>query len=97
MKLRRMRLNGDVAGMGEIRNIYNSGRKTYGKRKFGRPRCIWEDNIRMDLRVREGVDWICLNQDTYQWRHLGTRLWNYRFHIRHGISQSTERLLTFEV
>jgi hypothetical protein len=31
-------------------------------RQLGRPRCRWEDNIRMDLReiVWEGVDWIHL-------------------------------------
>jgi hypothetical protein len=32
------------------------------KRPFGRPRCRWEDNIRMDIReiVWEVVDWIHL-------------------------------------
>jgi hypothetical protein len=37
-------------------------RKLEGKRPLGRPRCRWEDNIRMDLREIgwEGVDWMHL-------------------------------------
>jgi hypothetical protein len=36
--------------------------KSEGKRPTGRPRCGWEDNIRMELREIgwEGVDWIWL-------------------------------------
>jgi hypothetical protein len=36
-----------------------------GKRLLGRPRCGWEDNIKMDLRdVRWGVvDWFDLAQE----------------------------------
>jgi hypothetical protein len=36
--------------------------KPEGKRPFGRPMHIWEDNIRMDLREIgwEDVDWIYL-------------------------------------
>jgi hypothetical protein len=33
--------------------IENFGLKSVGKRPHGRPRCRWENNIRMDLR--EGV------------------------------------------
>jgi hypothetical protein len=36
-----------------------------GKRPLGRPRCRWEDNIKMDLR-ETGIDeatWIRLDQD----------------------------------
>jgi hypothetical protein len=42
------------------------------KRPLGRPRCRWEDNIRMDLReIRwEGVDWMRLAQDKDQWQAL---------------------------
>jgi hypothetical protein len=37
--------------MGEIRNAYNIVvGKFEGKRRLGRVRCRWEDNIRMDLR-----------------------------------------------
>jgi hypothetical protein len=41
------------------------GRKPEGKRPLGRPRCRWEDNIKMDLQeVGCGcMDWIGLAQD----------------------------------
>jgi len=40
-----------------------------GKRPFGRPRCRWEDNIKMHLQVVGcgGVDWIELAQDRDRW------------------------------
>jgi hypothetical protein len=44
--------------------------KLEGKRPLGRPRCRWEDNIKIDLR-EIGIDvanWICLAQDRVQWR-----------------------------
>jgi hypothetical protein len=48
---------------GEKRNVYRIlvGRPE-GKRPLGRPRCRWEDNIKMDLReVRwGGMDWRAL-------------------------------------
>jgi hypothetical protein len=39
--------------------------KPEGKRSLGRPRCKWEDNIKMDLgEIRWcGIDWIDLAQD----------------------------------
>jgi hypothetical protein len=43
----------------EMRNAYNIFvQKPEGKRSLVRPRCRWEDNIRMDLREIgwEGVD-----------------------------------------
>jgi hypothetical protein len=51
IKSRRMRWAGHVARLGEERNVYRvlMG-KPEGKRPLGRPRCIWEDGIRMDLR-----------------------------------------------
>jgi hypothetical protein len=44
--------------------------KPEGKRPFGRRRHRWKDNVKMDLREIgwEGVDWIHLAQDRYQWR-----------------------------
>jgi hypothetical protein len=47
-----------VAQIGEIRNAYKIVvEKSEGKRPLGRPRCRWEDNIKMDLvEIRwEGV------------------------------------------
>jgi len=42
--------------MGEMRNAYKIlVQKPEGKRLLGRPRCRWEDNIRMDLRERNWV------------------------------------------
>jgi hypothetical protein len=39
--------------------------KPEGKRPLGRPRCRWEDNIKMDLQEIGcgGMDWIELAQD----------------------------------
>jgi hypothetical protein len=43
-----------------------------GRRPLGRPRCRWEDNIKMDLQeVRwGGMDWIDTAQDRDRWRVL---------------------------
>jgi hypothetical protein len=42
-----------------------------------------EDNIRMDLRERgwEGVDWLCLTQDSDQWWALVNTVMNLRFPV----------------
>jgi hypothetical protein len=39
--------------------------KPNGRRPLGRPRCRWEDGIRMDLRETRcgSVEWIQLSQD----------------------------------
>jgi hypothetical protein len=46
--------------------------KPEGKTPLGRPRCKWEDGIRMDLREIgwRSVDWIQLAQDRDRWRAL---------------------------
>jgi hypothetical protein len=43
-----------------------------GKRALGRPRCRWEDNIKMDLQEvgRGRGDWMELAQDRDRWRAL---------------------------
>jgi hypothetical protein len=73
IKARRMRWAGNLARMGEVRGAYNIlvGRPE-GRRPLGRPRCRWEDNIKMDLReIGLGdVDWIHLAQDRDSWRAL---------------------------
>jgi hypothetical protein len=45
-------------------------RNPEGKRPLGRQRRRWVDNIKMDLREIDGMDWIDLAQDSYQWRAL---------------------------
>jgi hypothetical protein len=57
--------------MGEERKVYKVlVGKPGGKRPLRRPRCRWEDGIRMDLREigLGGVDWIRLPQDRDRWR-----------------------------
>jgi hypothetical protein len=48
-------------------------RKPRGKRRIGRPRCRWMDNIKIDLGKivwGGGVDWIRLAQDRNRLRAL---------------------------
>jgi hypothetical protein len=51
-----------------------------GKRPLGRPRCRWEDNIKMALQEvkRGGMDWIELAQDRDRWRALVNAVMNLR-------------------
>jgi hypothetical protein len=67
--------------MGEQRNVYKvlMG-KPEGKRPLGRPRCRWEDGIRMDLREIgwRSVDWIQLAQVRDQLRALVNTVMNLR-------------------
>jgi hypothetical protein len=69
IKSRRMRWAGHVARMGEKRNVNRLlVRKPEGKRKLGRPRRRWIDNIKIDL-LEIGltvVDWIGLAQDRFR-------------------------------
>jgi hypothetical protein len=51
--------------MGEGRKVYKVlARRPEGKGPLGRPRCRWEDGIKMDLQVwsRGRVEWIHLAQ-----------------------------------
>jgi hypothetical protein len=54
--------------------------KPEGKRPLGRPRCRWEDNIKMDLQEVGcgGMDWIGLVQDRDRWRALVSAVMNFR-------------------
>ena len=48
---RRMRWAEDVTRMGDRRSSYRVlVVRLEGKRPLGRPRCTWEDNIKMDLQ-----------------------------------------------
>jgi hypothetical protein len=55
-------------------------RKAEEKRSLGRPRRMWEDNIKMDLQeVGCGcMDWIGLAQDRDRWRALVNAVMNLR-------------------
>jgi len=60
-----MEERGHVARVGERRGVYTVlVAKPEGKRPLGRPRCRWEDNIKMNLQevVCGGMDWIELAQ-----------------------------------
>jgi hypothetical protein len=51
IKSRRIRWAGNVACMGQRRGVYRVlVGKPEGKRLLGRPRCKWEENIKMDLQ-----------------------------------------------
>jgi len=54
--------------------------KPEGKRPFGRPRCRWQDNVKIILQeVRWGeMDWIDLAQDRDRWRALVNAVMNFR-------------------
>ena len=62
-----------MARMGEERGVHRVlVGKPEGKRPRGRPRCRWEDNIKMDLQEvgGDGGDWMELAQDRDRWRAL---------------------------
>ena len=59
-----------VVAYGEGRGIYGVlVGKLEGKRPLGRPRCRWEDNIKMDLQKvgLGGMDWFVLALDMDRW------------------------------
>jgi hypothetical protein len=59
--------------------VFTVGRPE-GKRPLGKPRCRWEDNIKMDLRDIgiDGANWIQLAQDRVQWRAFVNTVMNLR-------------------
>jgi len=70
---------GHIASMGESNGVYRVlVGKPEGKRPLGRPRCRWEDNIKLDLQeVRWGsLDWIDVAQDSYRWWALVNAVMN---------------------
>ena len=81
VKSRRMGWAGHVARMEEGRGVHKvlMG-KPEGKRSLGRPRRIWENNIKMDLEeVGRGCgDWMGLAQDRDRWRALVSTVMNFR-------------------
>jgi hypothetical protein len=70
IKSRRMRWTGYLSCMGEGRGIYRVlVERPKRKRPLVRPRCGWEDNIKMGLKETgiDRVNWIQLVQDRVQW------------------------------
>jgi hypothetical protein len=68
MKSRRLRWAGHVARTGERRGAYRDlVGKPEGRRPLERPRCRWEDNIKMDLRE---VGWGAWTRSI--WLRIGT-------------------------
>ena len=60
--------------------------KHEGKRPLGRPRHLWEDNIKMGLQEVGcgGMDWIELTQDRDRWRVLVNAVMNLRLQYNAG-------------
>ena len=73
-------MGGALARMGEGRGVHRVlVGKHEGKRPLGRPRCRWEDNIKMDLwEVGGGGGWMELAQDRDRWRVLVNTVMNLR-------------------
>ena len=80
-KIKNNEMEGHVASLGDRRGLYKvlvgrADRKT----PLGRPKCRWEDNVKMDLRE---VGWaimgcISLVQDRDRWRALVNVVMNHR-------------------
>jgi hypothetical protein len=51
-----------------------------GKRTIGKPRCRWEDNITMDIKVigLDGADWNNLIEDKKKWSAVVDTVMNLR-------------------
>ena len=78
-----------MARMGDGRGVHRVlVGKPEGKRPLGRPRRIWEDNIKMDLQEVGGGygDWMELAQDRDRWRALVSMVMNLRVPKMRGIS-----------
>jgi len=72
-----MRWAGNVTRMGVGRVLVG---KPEGKKPLGRPRCRWEDTIKMDLQEVGcgGMDWIDLAKNRDRWRALVNAVMNLR-------------------
>ena len=80
-----MRWAGHVARMGEGRGVH---RVLVVKPEGKRPRCRWEDNIKMNLQEVGGdcEDWMELAQDRDRWRALVSTVMNLGIPKMRGIS-----------
>ena len=78
-----------MARMGEGRGVHRVlVGKPEGKRPLGRPRCRWEDNIKMDIQEVGGgcEDWMELFQDRDRSRALVRTVMNFLVPKMRGIS-----------
>jgi hypothetical protein len=66
--------------LGEVECIYILVGEPEGKKRLGRPRQRWIDNIIMGLREigYYGMDWTDLAQDSDQWRAIVNTVINLR-------------------
>jgi hypothetical protein len=80
IKLRRMKLTGCRTLRRSEKYIHHLGRRAWGKKRLERPRHIWGDNIKMDLREIwwEIVDWIQLVQNRDRWRAVVNMIMDFR-------------------
>jgi hypothetical protein len=79
IKSRRVRWAGHVARTGDGRGVYRVlVGSPEGKRPLERPRCRWEDNIKMDFREIkiDGANRIQLAEDRVQWRAFVNTMMN---------------------
>jgi hypothetical protein len=78
-KIETNEMGGSCSSDGEGRGVYKVllG-KPEGKRPLGRPRCRWQDNIKMDLQEVEcgSMDWIGVAEDRDRWRALVNAVMN---------------------
>jgi hypothetical protein len=88
IKSRKMRWVGHVARMGQERKVYKvSVGKPKGKRPLERPRCRWENGIRLELGETgfRDMEWIQLMQSRDRWWAVVNAMMNLGF-WRHRIS-----------
>ena len=80
IKSRILRWAGHVARMEEGSSFKILRGKPTGKTALGRPRCRWEDNIRMDLGEIDiyAGNWVDSPQDRDFWRALVNAALNFR-------------------
>jgi len=70
LKIEKNEMGGTCSEYGERRGVYSIlVRKPDGNISFGRTRCRWEDNFKMDLQELGSVcmEWIDLAQNRDKW------------------------------